>query len=101
MDIKSRWQLFYTGVSSGIVPSITAFSVLLVAVSSGQTAFGLILVVFFSIGIALTIILMGSLLMFSKKLLNLESKFGQKAELYLTVGSAIFILLLSFYYILK
>jgi nickel/cobalt exporter len=55
----TTWQLITLGVSGGIVPCPAALAVLLAAVSYGQFARGLSLVVIFSIGMAAVLVAIG------------------------------------------
>jgi nickel/cobalt exporter len=53
------WQLITLGISGGIVPCPAALAVLLAAVSYGQFARGLSLVIIFSIGMAVVLVAIG------------------------------------------
>lgn len=55
----TMWQLITLGVSGGIVPCPAALAVLLAAVSYGQFARGLSLVIIFSIGMAAVLVAIG------------------------------------------
>ena len=59
LESKERqgfWQLLLLGMSGGIVPCAEGIALLLVAIAAGQTGRGLNLVIFFSLGVAVTII---------------------------------------------
>jgi len=53
------WQLITLGISGGIVPCPAALAVLLAAVSYGQFARGLSLVIIFSVGMAVVLVAIG------------------------------------------
>jgi nickel/cobalt transporter (NicO) family protein len=55
----SRRGLLLIGVAGGLLPSPSAFLVLLTALATGQLAFGLALIVAFSIGLAATVTAVG------------------------------------------
>ena len=55
------WGNILMGISGGIVPCPSALVILLLAISLKMLAFGLLLIVFFSIGLAATLTLLGIL----------------------------------------
>lgn len=55
----SRRGLLLVGVAGGLLPSPSAFLVLLTALATGQLAFGLALIVAFSVGLAATVAAVG------------------------------------------
>jgi len=55
-EIKSKWQILILGISGGIVPCPAGIVILLTAIANGQLGKGLTLVLFFSLGVALTIL---------------------------------------------
>jgi nickel/cobalt exporter len=55
----SAWRLLVLGVTGGMIPCPAALVVLLSAVTLHRTAFGLFLIVAFSIGLAAVLIAMG------------------------------------------
>lgn len=59
---RRRWSLIGVGVAGGLVPSPTALVVLLGAVALGRTAFGVLLVIGYGLGMATTLTLAGLLL---------------------------------------
>ena len=50
------WRLLLLGISGGMIPCAEGIAILLVAVASGQMGKGLVLVLFFSLGVAVTIV---------------------------------------------
>lgn len=56
---KNLWQLLLLGISGGLVPCPAGIAILLAAVASGQLGRGLSLVLFFSLGVAVTIVTIG------------------------------------------
>ncbi|MCY0932270.1 sulfite exporter TauE/SafE family protein [Streptomyces sp. H27-H1] len=59
---RRRWSLIGVGVAGGLVPSPSALVVLLGAVALGRTAFGILLVIGYGLGMATTLTLAGLLL---------------------------------------
>lgn len=55
-EIKSKWQILILGISGGLVPCPAGTAILLAAIANGQVGRGLTLVLFFSLGVALTIL---------------------------------------------
>jgi ABC-type nickel/cobalt efflux system permease component RcnA len=91
----SARQLLVLGVTGGIVPCPAALVVLLSAVALHRTAFGLYLIVAFSLGLAAVLIAMGMITVYARRLmsgLRLEGPFVQK---WLPMGSAAMITLLG------
>ena len=70
----TRWSLLSLGVSGGLVPCPEAMVVLLLAVSLRRLAFGLVLLVVFSLGLAAVLIAIGVVMIVSAPLL---SRFGR------------------------
>jgi len=64
----SRRGLILIGLSGGILPSPSAFLVLTTALFSGRTLFGLALVAAFSVGLALTLALLGLAVLHGKSM---------------------------------
>lgn len=64
---KVTWRsLFALGVSGGLVPCPSAMVLLLAAIALGKTAFGLALVVAFSLGLALTLMAIGFVFLYAR-----------------------------------
>ncbi|WP_446038728.1 nickel/cobalt transporter [Streptomyces sp. SID1121] len=59
---RRRWSLIGVGIAGGLVPSPSALVVLLGAVALGRTAFGILLVIGYGLGMAVTLTLAGLLL---------------------------------------
>ena len=55
----SFWQVLWLGVSGGIVPCPAAFIVLMLAIKVGRLAYGLWLIIAFSIGLAAVLVALG------------------------------------------
>lgn len=72
----SRTGLIGMGIAGGLVPSPSALVVLLGAVALGRTAFGVLLVVGYGLGMALTLTLAGLLLV------RLRDRFEARADKY-------------------
>ena len=73
----SLWQLITLGVSGGIVPCPAALAVLLVAVSLGQFAKGLSLVIIFSLGMATVLVAIGIVMV---KAANVAGKYVSESK---------------------
>jgi ABC-type nickel/cobalt efflux system permease component RcnA len=61
-------RLLLFGVSAGLLPCPSALVVMLSSIALGRTAFGLVLIVFFSLGLATTLTTMGILLVYARNL---------------------------------
>ncbi|MFK0222334.1 nickel/cobalt transporter [Streptomyces vinaceus] len=59
---RRRWTMIGVGIAGGLVPSPSALVVLLGAVALGRTAFGILLVIGYGLGMATTLTLAGLLL---------------------------------------
>jgi nickel/cobalt transporter (NicO) family protein len=66
-DVSWR-SLFALGVSGGLIPCPSALVLLLSAIAMGQAAYGMLLVVSFSLGLAVVLTGLGLLLIYSKHL---------------------------------
>ncbi len=66
----SFWNLLSLGVSGGIVPCPDALVVLLIAVALNRIAFGLVILVAFSLGLASVLITIGILMVLARPLLD-------------------------------
>ncbi|MYT20548.1 nickel transporter, partial [Streptomyces sp. SID7760] len=70
---RRRWTLVGVGIAGGLVPSPSALVVLLGAVALGRTAFGILLVFGYGLGMATTLTLAGLLLV------RLRDRIGTRA----------------------
>ncbi len=99
--VQGKWSLFLAGISGGIVPCVDALSLLVLAAGLGKVGYGLVLIFFFSLGLAASIISIGLLLIYGKNKLNVEERFGNLATIYAPMFSGAVILSLAIWYILK
>ena len=90
----SRWHLFSLGISGGLVPCPEALVVLLMAVSLNRLVLGLIILVAFSLGLAVVLIAIGIAMILSGPLLSRVSDRGWISRA-LPVGSAVVVTLLG------
>jgi nickel/cobalt transporter (NicO) family protein len=67
------------GISGGLVPCPDAIAILLIAVTINRIAFGLSLIVTFSMGLAIVLIIIGILMLQSKRLFERLEWFGRVA----------------------
>jgi ABC-type nickel/cobalt efflux system permease component RcnA len=89
------WKsLLALGVSGGIVPCPSAMVVMLTAIAIGRIAFGLALIVFFSIGLAISLMVVGMLAVHASRLLDRFSH-TQFLTRWLPLASAIVVTLLG------
>ncbi|MEM7032991.1 MAG: hypothetical protein AAF629_25800 [Chloroflexota bacterium] len=89
------WRSLITlGVSGGIVPCPDAIAILLVAMAINRIALGLSLIVAFSLGLALVLIVIGLVMVHSRRLFEKMDSFGRLAPA-LPVVSAVVVLLLG------
>ncbi|MBL8159528.1 PKD domain-containing protein [Candidatus Saccharibacteria bacterium] len=92
---RDTWSLILAGTGGGIVPCIDALSLMLLAISVGHVGFGLVLVLFFSLGLAGTIAILGLFLIAGKKRLLANEKRAQAIAIYAPLVSGILILILA------
>ena len=77
-------KLLFFGISAGLLPCPSALVVMLSAIALGRVAFGLVLIVFFSLGLAATLTGMGFLFVYARKLMS-KVKFGSSSSKLKTV----------------
>jgi ABC-type nickel/cobalt efflux system permease component RcnA len=87
-------SLFALGISGGLLPCPSALVVLLAAVALGRVAFGLLLILVFSLGLASVLTAIGLLLIYAGKLFERLPDSGRYAR-YLAVSSAALITLIG------
>ena len=90
-DRLSARSLVAVGVSGGLLPCPSALVVLLAAISLHRVAFGLVLIVAFSLGLALTITGIGLVAVYAKRVFGRMSMEGRLVRL-LPAASALVIL---------
>src|SRR5262249_58874602 len=76
-DSLSARSLVAVGVSGGLLPCPSALVVLLAAISLHRVAFGLVLIVAFSLGLALTITSIGLVAVYAKRVFGRMSMEGR------------------------
>jgi nickel/cobalt exporter len=84
-------QLVMLGVTGGIVPCPAALVVLLSAISLHRVAFGLYLIVAFSVGLAAVLISIGMVTVYARRLLSRVPSDGPLINRWLPTASAAFI----------
>ncbi len=92
----SRRQLLALGITGGIVPCPAALVVLLSAVALHRIAFGLFLILAFSIGLAAVLIAIGLLMVYARRFMSRVSGEGRVITRWLPITSAVFITFLGF-----
>ena len=86
------WRsLLALGVSGGLVPCPSALVVLLSAIALHRVAFGLLLIVAFSLGLAAVLVGIGLLLVYARTLFQRVSIGGRFAPRLIPVASALLI----------
>jgi len=83
-------RLFALGVSGGLLPCPSALVVMLGAIALGRIAFGLLLIVAFSVGLAAVLIAIGLLFVYARRWFNRLPADGRVAQ-YVPVASALVI----------
>jgi len=92
---KITWRgLIALGVSGGLVPCPSAMVILLAAVALNKTLFGMVLVVAFSLGLAITLTLVGLAFLYARNRFRGRSS-GARWPKVLPVASAAMMLLLG------
>jgi ABC-type nickel/cobalt efflux system permease component RcnA len=82
------------GITGGIVPCPDALAVLLVSISAGKILWGMGIIFFFSLGLAAALILTGTLLVLTRRMLGRNRGFALIEE-YLPRASSLFIMALG------
>lgn len=92
----SKRQLLALGITGGIVPCPAALVVLLSAVALHRIAFGLFLILAFSIGLAAVLIAIGLLMVYARRFMAGVSGEGRVITRWLPITSSVFITVLGF-----
>ena len=91
---RITWRsLLALGISGGLIPCPSAMVLLLAAVALNKTAYGLLLVVAFSIGLALTLTLVGLAFLYARNLFPRLEGNGRWARLLPIVSAALITML--------
>src|SRR5262249_33646782 len=88
-DSLSARSLVAVGVSRGLLPCPSALLVLLAAISLHRVAFGLVLIVAFSLGLALTITGIGLVAVYAKRVFGRMSMEGRLVRLLPAVSALV------------
>jgi ABC-type nickel/cobalt efflux system permease component RcnA len=88
-------QLWALGITGGIVPCPAALVVLLSALSLRRVGFGLLLIVAFSVGLALVLILIGMLMVYARRLVVRFDESGPLVTRWLPLTSSAVMTLLG------
>lgn len=88
-------SIFWLGISGGVVPCPSALIVLLLALKVGRLAYGLALLVAFSIGLAIVLVLIGILVVRASRMLKRQNLAEHPAIRLLPLASAGLITLLG------
>ncbi|MBP6178852.1 MAG: PD40 domain-containing protein [Anaerolineales bacterium] len=90
------WRSLITlGISGGLVPCPDAIAILLVAIAINRILLGLALIVFFSLGLAVVLIVIGLLMVSSSRLFKRMDSFNRFAP-FMPIVSAVIVLALGF-----
>jgi ABC-type nickel/cobalt efflux system permease component RcnA len=73
-------SLLALGISGGILPCPSALVVLLAAISLHRVAYGILLVVAFSVGLAGMLTAVGLAFVYARRFVKLDGKFGRAAQ---------------------
>lgn len=88
-------QLWALGITGGIVPCPAALVVLLSALSLRRVGFGLLLIVAFSLGLALVLIAIGMLMVYARRLVARLDERGPLVTRWLPLASSAVMILLG------
>ncbi len=83
------WNLLALGIMGGIIPCPSALVVLMVAVASHKIALGLLLILTFSLGLAVVLTVIGLLMVYSRNMLSRKVNFNNGLLLRLPMLSAL------------
>ena len=93
--VVSPRQLWALGITGGIVPCPAALVVLLSALSLRRVGFGLLLIVAFSLGLALVLIAIGMLMVYARRLVARFDERGPLVTRWLPLASSAVMILLG------
>ena len=93
--VVSLRQLWALGITGGIVPCPAALVVLLSALSLRRVGFGLLLIVAFSLGLALVLIAIGMLMVYARRLVARFDERGPLVARWLPLASSAVMVLLG------
>lgn len=96
-DKFSNWNIFLVGISGGLIPCAEALTLMIFAAKMGYTAFGLLLVLAFSLGLAAAIIMIGFLIMKGKEKVSHLEKYSRIFQIFIPAIIGLFILLYALY----
>jgi sulfite exporter TauE/SafE len=92
---KLSWgRVISLGISGGIIPCPDALAVLLAAIAAGRIALGMGLILFFSLGLAFALVMVGMIIVTTKRLLTGRKGLSRIIQ-YLPYISSLFITLLG------
>ncbi|HZZ99055.1 MAG TPA: PKD domain-containing protein [Candidatus Saccharimonadia bacterium] len=94
-DVLGRKTILFAGFSGGIVPCTDAFALLLLLATAGRVLLGMVFVLVFSVGLAVTIIALGLLVVLGKKTFALEDRLGHLAETYVPIASGVILAIIA------
>jgi ABC-type nickel/cobalt efflux system permease component RcnA len=96
IDSSPSWrQLLWLGISGGIVPCPSATVVMLTAIAIGKPGMGLLLIAFFSAGLAIVLTLVGMLSVRASNLLARVDRGGRLSQ-WLPIASSTVVIILGF-----
>ncbi len=85
----SWWDLLVLGITGGIVPCPAAVLVLLVAISTHKLVFGMVLIIFFSMGLAAVLIAIGITMVVAKGFFDRLPEQGKFSKMLQIVSPAL------------
>jgi nickel/cobalt exporter len=91
----SLTELCMLGITGGIVPCPAALVVLLSAFSLHRIGFGLFLITAFSVGLAAVLVMVGLMMVYTKRLMAARVEAGSAARRYLPLLSSAFMVVLG------
>ncbi len=90
------WRsLLMLGISGGLVPCPDAIAILLIAVAINRVPFGLALIISFSLGLAIVLILIGLTMLQGKRLFQ-RMQWFDRAATWMPIASALVVIALGF-----
>lgn len=94
------WSMVSLGISGGIIPCPDAIVVLLIAVALNRIAFGLLIIMAFSIGLAAVLIIIGIMIVLAKSFLDKSTGVNRWTRA-LPIASAAVVIILGFVITIK
>jgi nickel/cobalt exporter len=93
------WNMIFAGASGGLVPCLDALSILILSASLHMVGLGLLIILFFSLGLAASIVVLGMVVIRTKKLIKLEDRIGERISIFAPLLTGLVVIILGFIFL--